>query len=61
MRHFFSKGTVQASIWCIHCHRETMWAVAGGRPLHCQVCQAKPLDPVKRPVDRPTSGDLFDH
>ena len=34
MRHFFTKGTVEASIWCIKCHRYTMWAICGGRPQY---------------------------
>jgi hypothetical protein len=59
MRHFFTKDTVQASIWCVKCHRETLWAISGGRPLYCMVCQAKPLDEVK-PQDPPAvSGNLF--
>jgi DNA-directed RNA polymerase subunit RPC12/RpoP len=61
MRHFFSKDTVEASIWCTKCGKETPHAIMGGRPAHCKVCQAKPLEPSK-PQDSPVerSGDLFE-
>jgi hypothetical protein len=59
MRHFFSKGTVEASVWCVKCHRDTMHAVSGGRPLYCMVCQAKPLAPAPAEEAKPRSGDLF--
>ena len=42
MRHFFTRDTVEASIWCVKCHRETMHAIIDGRPAYCQVCQSKP-------------------
>lgn len=60
MRHFFTRDTVEASIWCTKCGRDTPWVVMGGRPGYCKVCQAKPLAPVKHELDRPTSGDLFE-
>jgi len=59
MRHFFTKGTVEASIWCIKCHRETPHAVSGGQPMYCMVCQAKPLKKKLEKVAAPVSGDLF--
>lgn len=42
MRHFFTRNTVEASIWCVKCAKNTLHAIADGRPLHCKVCQAKP-------------------
>lgn len=60
MRHFFSKDTVEAMIWCKKCARDTPHAVMGGLPAYCKVCQAKPLEE-SRPQDHPVerSGDLF--
>jgi hypothetical protein len=43
MRHFFTRNTVEASIWCVKCHKDTLHAIADGRPLHCKICQEKPL------------------
>jgi hypothetical protein len=57
MRHFFTKSTVEATIWCKRCGRETLWKVAGGRPMCCETCmssgdfawkQAPKPPPVKR-------------
>jgi hypothetical protein len=45
VQHHFPKSTVEASMWCQKCHRDTVWTIAGGRPMHCTVCQAKPPDP----------------
>jgi len=56
MRHFFTRNTVEASIWCIKCGKDTPHAIADGRPLHCKVCQSKPL-PEAKPVD--TQEELF--
>jgi DNA-directed RNA polymerase subunit RPC12/RpoP len=60
MRHFFSKNTVEASIWCTKCGKPTHHVIADGRPLHCKVCQVRPLE--KTPQDAPVekSGDLFE-
>jgi len=46
MRHFFTKNTVEAQIYCKRCGKETLWKVAGGRPLHCTACygEAKPVE-----------------
>jgi hypothetical protein len=57
MRHFFTRNTVEASIWCTKCAKTTLHTIAGGRPQFCQVCQNKPLPEVKPKA--PQSGDLF--
>lgn len=41
MRHFFSKGTIEAAIWCKKCAKETPHKIDDGRPTHCLVCLAK--------------------
>ena len=57
MKHFFSKNTVEASIWCTKCGKPTPHAIADGRPMHCKVCQEKPL-PESKPAP-PQTGGLF--
>jgi hypothetical protein len=59
MRHFFQKNIVEASIWCVKCHRDTPHEIMDGRPAYCKVCQAKPLEekPEEKPVEK--SGSLF--
>ena len=55
---FFTRNTVEASIWCVKCHKDTPHAIMDGRPAYCKVCQAKPLEPEKKP-EPPKSGSLF--
>jgi hypothetical protein len=59
MRHFFSKSTVEAVIYCKICHKDTLWKVAGGRPLYCTACYdpAPPARVEKKTED--TQGRLF--
>jgi len=57
MRHFFTRNTVEASIWCTKCERTTLHAISDGRPLYCQVCQSKPQPQVK--AKSAESGNLF--
>lgn len=57
MRHHFTKGTVEASIWCTSCYSFTMHTIADGRPQFCQVCQAKVVP--KKAAARSRCGDLF--
>ncbi len=59
MRHFFTRNIVEASIWCVKCGRETSHAIADGRPLHCKVCQSKPLEKKSEAPPAPTTGNLF--
>ena len=59
MRHFFTRTTVEAKIWCVKCHAETAHAIADGRPLYCQICQAKPQEPEKPKPAPVQQGDLF--
>lgn len=50
MRHFFTKSTVEASIYCKKCGKDTIWAVAGGRPQYCRECYGK-TEPVEKPAE----------
>lgn len=60
MRHFFTKGTVEASIWCMKCGRATMWTIGGGQPMYCKVCYAKPQVETVAESPVPVSGNLFE-
>ena len=61
MRHFFTKTTVEASIYCKTCGKDTLWKVAGGRPLYCTECYDKPQSPAPKKEDPPqdTQQNLF--
>ena len=59
MRHFFTKNTVEASIWCVKCHKDTPHAIMDGRPAYCTICQAKPQAEKKLESPPQTSGNLF--
>lgn len=41
MPHHFTKSTVEASIFCNTCMKETRWKVADGRRQYCLKCQAR--------------------
>jgi len=41
MPHHFPKGTIQASIFCNTCMRETLWKVADGRRQYCLACEER--------------------
>ena len=58
MRHFFTKSTVEASIYCNRCGKDTMWVIAGGRPAYCKSCYDKVRDP--KPVPQKKQPSLFD-
>jgi hypothetical protein len=49
MRHFFAKNTVEAQIYCKKCCKETLWKVAGGRPLYCTACYGDVLLEIANP------------
>lgn len=60
MRHFFTKNTVEAVIWCTPCHKETLWKVAGGRPQYCTECYAKKESTETKPAEPAAEqGSLF--
>jgi DNA-directed RNA polymerase subunit RPC12/RpoP len=60
MRYFFTRNTVEASIWCVKCHKDTLHAISDGRPLYCQICQSKPQpEKLAEKLETPKSGDLF--
>jgi hypothetical protein len=41
MKQFFTKNTVEASVWCKPCGKKTQWKVSDGRPMHCLECFGK--------------------
>jgi hypothetical protein len=47
MPHHFSKSTVEASVWCNPCGRETPHSIADGRRGSCLVCLKKLEDAPK--------------
>ena len=57
MRHFFTKTTVEVSIYCKKCGKDTIWAVSGGRPQYCRECYGK-TEPVVKPAED-TQRSLF--
>lgn len=59
MRHFFTKLTVEASIYCKACGKDTVWKIAGGRPQYCTACYAQPKKPPPRREKPPETGNLF--
>lgn len=59
MRHFFTKNTVEAVIWCVPCHKETLWKVAGGRPQYCTECYDKRQTEEKSAEPSAVQQDLF--
>ena len=42
MPHHFTKGTVEAAIWCNKCNRETPWRIVDGKRQYCLTCYNKP-------------------
>ncbi len=59
MKHFFTKSTVEAKIWCVKCGRETMHKIDGGRPIYCAVCMEKLLQSKKEIAQKAEQGNLF--
>lgn len=62
MPHHYTKGTVEASIWCNKCRKETPWRIADGRRQYCLTCYAKPAaeESSAPPPDLEVGqGDLF--
>ena len=47
MPHHFTKSTVEASCWCLTCHKMTPWRVFDGRRQYCLTCHDKPAEPAK--------------
>ena len=43
MPHHFTKGTVQASVWCNRCRKDTAWRIADGRRQFCTICYNRPV------------------
>jgi hypothetical protein len=41
MKQFFTRNTVEASVWCNPCGKKTQWKIHDGRPMHCVECFAK--------------------
>jgi hypothetical protein len=59
MPHHFPKSTVEASIWCNHCNKQTPWRIADGRQQFCLVCYAKPRETKKTKVEDAGQENLF--
>jgi len=60
MPHHFTKTTIEASIWCNRCRRETPWRIADGRRQFCLICYERPTGkPAVDPQPVPQQGDLF--
>lgn len=61
MPHHFTKTTVEASIYCTRCGKDTPWRIADGRRQFCLVCYDKPVDkkPVIQATPAPAQADLF--
>lgn len=57
MPHHFTKGTIEAAIFCPRCMKETMWKIADGRRQYCLICAEKPRPQKEEKIE--TSGDLF--
>lgn len=60
MRHFFSKSTIMAEIWCKKCHADTLWKFADGRPLYCTRCNAQADPPKPKKTKPPKPDSLFE-
>jgi hypothetical protein len=41
MKQFFTRNTVEASVWCNPCGKKTQWKITDGRPQHCLTCFGK--------------------
>lgn len=58
MSHHFPKSTVEASIYCPKCGKDTPWRVAGGLRQFCIPCyNREKAEPPKKPTE--TQGSLF--
>jgi hypothetical protein len=44
MPHHHTKSTVEASLWCNRCNKETPWRIADGRQQFCLTCYSKPME-----------------
>jgi hypothetical protein len=60
MRHFFPKNTVEAIVWCVKCHKETVHQVHGGRPHACSECMKTPAVEEKKKPEPPKQAGLFE-
>lgn len=49
MPQHYPKNTVEASIWCSKCNKETPWRIADGRRQYCLNCYQKhPIDNISK-------------
>jgi transcriptional regulator with XRE-family HTH domain len=48
----FTKDTVQASIWCNRCNKNTQWKILQGKRAYCIPCYERPADPEQTREDR---------
>ena len=59
MPHHFTKGTVQAALFCNTCMKETPWKIADGRRQFCMTCYEKRQEKKEEKPPMETQGDLF--
>ena len=57
MPHHYTKTTVEASVWCNRCGKETPWRIADGRRQFCLVCYEKSLGMVGK--SGPLGGEVI--
>lgn len=41
MKQFFTKNTLEASVWCEPCRKKTQWKIHKGLPQYCIPCFEK--------------------
>jgi hypothetical protein len=49
-RFHYTKSTVEASIWCNRCNKETLWRIADGRRQYCIPCYERPKPAPEQPA-----------
>jgi hypothetical protein len=59
MPHHYPKSTVEASIWCNTCRKDTPWRIIDGRRQYCLVCAGKPKTQNKIEPKKESTPSLF--
>lgn len=55
MKQFFTKNTLEASVFCKPCGKKTQWKIHSGRPQHCLACFGKLEDQHNAPKLEPAA------